>query len=129
MLTLHHIHRQAAGGRFLVAVAHVDAGLAHGFDAVVQRHEVLAVAAKRQRCGGDGFHRSKGIAFDAGNLHQSAHRITRHAQMMLKGDFGGVFHLLIGAAQGRAKTVTPIIGTGSSESPSLWPDLKPDYAS
>src|SRR5262245_28808420 len=58
-----------------------------------------SVAAQGERCRVDRLHSSKGIAFDAGDLHQSADWIAGHAQMMLNPDFSGVFNLVVAAAE------------------------------
>ena len=58
-----------------------------------------SVTAQRKRGGGHGFGRSYPVAFDAGDLHKSSHRIASHAEMMLKRDLGGVFDLLRRAAE------------------------------
>ena len=34
-----------------------------------------------------------GVAFDAGYLHKSAHRVARHPKVMLQSHLGGVFYL------------------------------------
>src|SRR5690606_16774474 len=92
-LTLDHIDREPTEARFLVALVHVDARLAHGFDCCVERNEMPAVPLQRQRGGRDSLDRAQGVALDTGHLHQSAHRITGHAKMMLERDFSRIFHL------------------------------------
>jgi len=52
---LDDVHRQPALAGLLVLLAHVEAGLAHGLDRSVERHEVLAVALGRQRGGVTAF--------------------------------------------------------------------------
>src|SRR5690606_3869988 len=56
---------------FLVAFVHVAAGLAHGFDARIERHDVATVAERRERCGGHRLHRPHAVALDAGHLHEA----------------------------------------------------------
>src|SRR5690606_34592414 len=67
---------QAAERGLLVALVHVPAGLPHGLDARIERHDMRAVAERCQRGGGDGLHRAHAVAFDAGHLHQPLHRIA-----------------------------------------------------
>ena len=43
-LTLNHIHRKAAAGSFLVFGFHVPACVFHGFDDLVERHEMRTFA-------------------------------------------------------------------------------------
>jgi hypothetical protein len=40
-----------------------------------------------------------GVALDAGDLHQPAHRVAGQAQVVLHADLGGVLHLRRRAAQ------------------------------
>src|SRR5947209_19579522 len=68
------IDREAAGRRLLVPDAHIAPRLLHRLDAIVERHDVAAVPAERQRRGGNGLDRSEAVALDARNLDQSADR-------------------------------------------------------
>ena len=47
-LTGHNIYGQAALRGFLVAITHVYAGLPHGLNAAIQRHDVRPVTAQRR---------------------------------------------------------------------------------
>ena len=47
------------------------------------------------------FNRSHGIAFDTGNLHQTADRVAGQTEVMLHRNFGSVFNLHIGSAHCR----------------------------
>src|SRR5690606_32016146 len=100
---LDDVYRQAAARGFLVFVAHVAAGVAHGPDHLVQADLVLAVAAERHARGVDGLDRAHGVALDAGDLHQPADRIAGQAEVVLHADLGGVLDLHRGAAQGRGE--------------------------
>lgn len=60
----------------LVLGEHVAAGLGHGDNGVVQRDEMRAFAHERQARTVDRLDRADCVAFDAGDLHQSAHWIT-----------------------------------------------------
>jgi hypothetical protein len=44
-----------------------------------------------------------GVALDAGDLHQPAHRVAGQAQVVFHADLGGVLHLCRRAAQHRAQ--------------------------
>ena len=41
----------------------------------------------------------KRVALDAGHLHEAAHRVAGHAEVMFERDLGGVLDLLVRAAQ------------------------------
>ena len=72
MSALREVDGETAGRGFLVLHAHVAAGLAHGLDAGVERHDVGAVAAQRERGGGDGLDGAEAVALDAGDLDEAA---------------------------------------------------------
>jgi predicted Rdx family selenoprotein len=55
---------------FLVFRRHVEPGLPHRLDAIVERHEMRAVAPQRQRGRRDRLDRAQPVALDAGHLHQ-----------------------------------------------------------
>ncbi len=63
-----------------------------------------AVAAKRKRCGGDGFDSAERVPLDAGHLHQAADRIAGHAEMMLERDLRRIFDLRVGGTERRGKS-------------------------
>ena len=42
----------------------------------------------------DGAHGGDGVAFDARNLHESAHGVARKAEVVLHSDLGSVFNLV-----------------------------------
>src|SRR5690606_23496647 len=96
---LDDVDREAAAGGFLVLVAHVAAGLAHGADDLVQADLVLAVAAQGHARRVDRLHRAHGIALDAGDLHQPADRVAGKAEVVLHADLGRVLDLRHAAAQ------------------------------
>src|SRR5690606_25568983 len=79
---------QAAARGFLVLVAHVAAGVAHGLDDLVEADLVLAVAAHRHARGVDCLHRPHGVAFDARDLHQAADRVAGQPEVVLHADLG-----------------------------------------
>ena len=74
--TFDQIDRQAAAGGFLILGLHIGAGVAHGFDHLVQRNEMLTVAAQGDTGGIDGFDRAHRIALDARHLHKPSDRIA-----------------------------------------------------
>src|SRR6478735_4660175 len=84
---------EAAHGGFLVFVAHVLAGFAHGDDDFVEGDAVGAVAPERHFRGVDRFRGGDRVPFDAGDLDQPADRVTRQAQVVFHRDFRGVLHL------------------------------------
>src|SRR5690606_26845952 len=97
---LDDVDGEAAARGFLVLVAHVPAGVAHGLDDLVQRHLVLAVAAHGHAGGIDGLDRAHRVALDAGDLHRAADRVAGQAEVVLPADFGGVLDLAGAAAEG-----------------------------
>src|SRR5689334_16958488 len=96
---LDDVDRQAAAGGLLVLVLHVRPGLPHGLDRLVQRHVVLAVAPDRHPGRGDGLDRGDGVALDARDLYQPAHRVTGQAEVVLEPDLRRVLDLLGRAAE------------------------------
>src|SRR5262245_11994089 len=80
---LHDVHGEAAARSFLVLGLHVRTGLAHGLDDLVEGHVVRAITAQRHARHVDGLGGTDGIAFDAGDLHEPAHRIAGEAEVML----------------------------------------------
>src|SRR6516165_9703665 len=80
---LWQIDRKAAQTGLLEFGTHLLARLTHGFDAIVERHEVRAVPAQRQGSCGDRFHRPDAIAFDARDLDEPGDGIASHAEMVL----------------------------------------------
>src|SRR5580698_1726306 len=95
-----HVHCQAAEESLFIYAAHVEAGLSHGADDLVQGDAVLAVAMHGETRGVDGLHRTHGVALDTGDLHQATHRIAGEPQVVLHADLGGVLDLRIAAAHG-----------------------------
>ncbi len=63
-----------------------------------------AVAAQRNACRVDRLDRAHGVALDARDLHQPAHRVAGETQVVLHADLGGVFHLVRRAAAHLGKT-------------------------
>ena len=85
---------QTAFAGFAETVVQVDAGLLHGpadhivADVTGAGEEVAEVAGIHSPDGGNG------VALDAGDLHQAADGVAGEAQMMLHGNFRGIFHLV-----------------------------------
>jgi hypothetical protein len=90
---------EAAGRRRLVLREQVQAGLTHRLDAVVERHDVPAVAAEPRRGGRPRLDRAWAVALDAAHLHAPARGIAGHPQMVLEGGPGGVLDRGVGAAR------------------------------
>src|SRR5260221_14530652 len=67
---LDDVEGEAAAGRLLVFVLHVGAGVAHGADDLVERHEMLAAALQGHARGVDGLDGGHRVAPDAGNLEE-----------------------------------------------------------
>ena len=67
--------------------------LAHCFNCGIQRYDMRAVAEQRHTCGIDGSIGSHSVAFNAGDLHQPAHRVAGQPKVMFDPYFGSVFHL------------------------------------
>src|SRR5437762_6989015 len=63
-----------------------------------------AVTMQRERSSVDRLDRSKSVALDAGDLHETADRIAGHAEMMRHTDFGSILDLRIRAAKNGRKT-------------------------
>ena len=59
---------QAALAGFFVFRGHVEAGLAHGFDDLIERNFHLVCRMQSKACGVDGFDCADGIALDTGDL-------------------------------------------------------------
>ena len=90
---------KSAFAGFLVERRQVVSGLLHHFYYTVERHAVMAVGEGGISVGIQGTGGCVGVALDAGNLHQPAYRVARHAQVMLQSHFGSVFNLCGASAE------------------------------
>lgn len=68
-------------------------GFFHYFYHTVERHAMVSVGERRVGIGVKGTGSGVGVSFDAGNLHQSAHRVARHAQVVFQPHLGSIFYL------------------------------------
>lgn len=69
------------------------AGLFHNLHHFVERYLVCPVSQHGIRIGIHGTGGSIGIAFDAGDLHQTANRVAGQSQMVFQSHFGCIFDL------------------------------------
>src|SRR5687768_16625788 len=90
---LHHVDCEAAERGFLVAFVHVEAGLAHRLDDLVEADEVVAGADQSEARSLDRLDRADRVALDAGDLDQARDRIAGEAEIMLHSDLGGILDL------------------------------------
>src|SRR5690606_7481408 len=65
VLALRNVHGEAAARGLLVDGRHVEAGLAHRGDHLVERYLVRAVTLQREPRRVDRLHRAHGVALDA----------------------------------------------------------------
>ena len=79
---------------------HVEAGLVHGGDDLVEGELVVAGLVHGHAGGVDGFDGAHAVALDAGDLDEAADGVAGHAEVVLHGDLGGVFDLGVGAVEG-----------------------------
>src|SRR5206468_3164752 len=96
----HHVDREPAKRRFLVALVHVEAGLAHRLDHLVEADPMIAGAHHGEPRGLDRLDRADRVALDAGHLDEAADRIAGEAEIVLHADLGGVLDLSGAAAKG-----------------------------
>ena len=96
---LDDVEGEAGERGFFVARLHVEAGLVHGGDDLVEREFVVAGFVHGHAAGVDGFDCAHAVAFDAGNLHEAADGVAGHAEVVLHGDLGGVLDLGVGAVE------------------------------
>ena len=78
---------------------HVESGLTHGFDDLVEGHQVRAVSVQGEPRGTHGGGRCDCVAFDARHLHETTDGITGQAEVVFHGNFCGVLNLSWGAAK------------------------------
>mgnify|MGYP006934603978 CR=1 FL=1 len=74
--TLHNIDCKTSARGLLILAHHVLAGLLHGDNRLIKSHDMGTIAEHGHAHGVDGGIGSHGIAFNAGNLHQTTHRIA-----------------------------------------------------
>src|SRR6202020_1924100 len=99
MSTLDDVEGETGEGGFFVAGLHVEAGLVHGGDDLVEGELVIAGLVHDDAGGVDGFDCAHAIAFDAGDLDEAADGVAGHAEVVLHGDLGGVLDLGVGAVE------------------------------
>ena len=78
-LALDDVDGQAAAAGLLVLGEHVLTGLAHRLDHGIEAHRVTALPPQGHARSIDGLDRGHGVALDAGDLDQSAHRVAGQA--------------------------------------------------
>ena len=86
---------------------HVDTGLPHRLNYLIQSDLVRAIAVHRQFGRIDSFHSPHRIALDAWNLHQPAYRVTCKTQVVLHANLSRFFDVIIVSSEcGSQSTVT-----------------------
>src|SRR5260370_23329880 len=100
-LAFDDVEGEAGKGGFFVAGLHVEAGLVHRGDDLVEGELVVAGFVHGHAAGVDGFDGAHAVALDAGDLDEAADGVAGHAEVVLRGDLGGVFDLGVGAVEGR----------------------------
>lgn len=98
-LAFHDVDRQSSERSLLVPCLHIASSLIHRPCDLIQRDLVIPFFIHRQAGSVDSLHRSKGIPFNAGNLHETGDGITGHTQVIFHRNFGGVLHLFVRPAQ------------------------------
>src|SRR5580704_11157357 len=98
-LAFDDVEGEAGERGFFVAGLHVQAGLIHGGDDLVEGEFVVAGLVHGHAAGVDGFDGAHAIALDAGDLDEAADGGAGHAEVVLHGDLGGVFDLRVGAVE------------------------------
>src|SRR5438552_2953044 len=98
--TLDDVEGESREGSFFVAGLHVEAGLVHGGDDLVEGEFVVAGLVHGHAAGVDGFDCAHAVALDAGDLDEAADGVAGHSEVVLHGDLGGVFDLRVGAVEG-----------------------------
>ena len=99
MSALDDVESEAGEGGFFVTGLHVEAGLVHGGDDLVEGEFVVAGFVHGHAGGVDGFDGAHAVALDAGDLDEAADGVAGHAEVVLHGDLGGVFDLGVGAVE------------------------------
>jgi hypothetical protein len=94
------VEGQAGEAGLFVAGLHVEAGLIHGGDDLVEREFVVSGLVHGHAAGVDGLDCAHAVAFDTGNLDEAADGVAGHAEVVFHGDLGGVFDLGVGAVEG-----------------------------
>jgi hypothetical protein len=97
---LDYVEGESGEGRFFVAGLHVETGLVHGGDDLVEGELVVSGFMHGHAGGVDGFDGAHAIALDAWDLDEAADGVAGHSQIVLHGDLGGVFDLGVGAVEG-----------------------------
>ena len=101
----HEVFGQSAFARFLVKRRNIVSRLFHNFNHTVERNAMPAIRKCRVEvriqcaCG------CKGISFYAWYLHQAAHRVASHAQMVFQSHLCGILNL--------SRTATKQLACGS----------------
>lgn len=90
---------KASGTGFFVKGWEVMAGFFHDSYEFVERYAVDSVGQGGIDIGVEGAGCGIGVALDAWNLHQTAHRVASHAEMMFQPHFSGIFNLGRAAAE------------------------------
>lgn len=98
-LALNDVEGQSSKRGFLVAGLHVEAGLVHGLDYLVEGDFVAFGLVHSYAAGVDGFYRSHGVALDAGDLDEASDGVAGHSQVVLHGDFGGVLDFAVSGVE------------------------------
>jgi len=98
---LNDVEGEAGEAGLFVTGLHVEAGLIHGGDDLVEGELVVAGLMHGHSAGVDCFDCAHAVAFDAGNLNEASDGVAGHAEVMLHGDLGSVFDLGVGAVEGR----------------------------
>src|ERR1043165_4032049 len=100
---LHHVDGEAAEAGLLVALVHVEPGLAHRLDHLIEADPVRAVADEGEARGLDRLDRADRVPFDARHLDEAADRIAGQAEIVLHAYLGRILDLRRRPPQSRGK--------------------------
>jgi len=98
-LALDDVEGQTSQAGFLVSGLHVETGLVHGCDDLVEGDLVVAGFVHGHTGGVDGFDCAHAVAFNAGDLDEAADGVAGHPEIVFHGDLGGMFDLGIGTIE------------------------------